>query len=112
VHRYLGVLAFVDLLQVHLWIAIGFGIVLTRRWKTRWIAIGLASAFYVTVTAVFGRLPFFPSAYLLIALSLLVDRGAPEGAAIARAYAVGLASLAVLACLLPSGVAWAASRRR
>jgi hypothetical protein len=103
-------LAFAGLFQVHLWLAIGLGALLVRRWRKKWAAIGVATAFYASATSALSFVPFSPSAYLVLALSMLVDRwsGAPSTS---RVFVVGIGSLFVVVFGIPTGAAWLLRRR-
>lgn len=108
--QYIGLLAFADLLQVHLWFAILLGVLLARRWGKKWPAVAFASAFYAAATSVFSFVPFSPSAYLVLALSLLVDRWSVTPSTL-RVHVVGIVSLFVIVSGSPTGAAWLLRRR-
>ena len=106
-------LVFADLLQVHLWLAVALGVLVRRRSRTTWLGIAVATAFYCTATSALSVLPFSPSAYLVTILGYAAA-GWPRAGEISpvRVYALGVVSVFVLLCLVPTGVALLLSRLR
>lgn len=105
-----SLLAFADFLQVHLWLAIALGIVVARR-RVRWVAIGIATAFYCSATSVLSAIVFTPSGYLVLMLGWVLVGGEPHEAS-RSVRPVGIALLFLLFCGVPTGIAWLNHRRR
>lgn len=111
--RYVRLLAFADLFQIHLWVALGVGIFLWRRWRKTWAAVGVATALYCTATAVLSLIGWTPSGYLVVLLGATAA-GWPSPADISRVriYSLGIASVFATLCLLPTVTAWLLRRRQ
>ncbi len=108
--RYVGLLAFADLFQLHLWVALGLGIVLRRRWRKTWPAVGVATAIYCAATAALSLVGWSPSGYLVVLLGYAAA-GWPSDMSRVRVFSLGIASVFALLCVLPTGAAWLLRRR-
>ncbi len=110
-----GTMAFTDLFQVPLVLAIVYSIVLSRRWGRAWKGIGVASAGYAMwVVATAFLVGFSPSGYLLLTLGTLLDSVEPmwKATSSSRIWAIGVVATFLLFWMLPTGVAWLLRRRQ
>jgi len=103
--RLFGLLALVDVLQVHLWLAVALGVVLARRWHRTWAAVGVATAFYCAATSALSFVGYTPSSYVVVLLGAFVS-GWSEDTSRLRVYSTGIATLFLLFCALPTGTAF------
>lgn len=104
-----GTLAFTDLFQVHLLLAIYLGIKLARRWQTVWPAVAVASSAYAAVACSIAFVGYTPSGYLVLILGMLADL--PFEAVLGRASSTRLWTLGVCVTFVvlagaPTGIAW------
>lgn len=109
-----GILAFTDLFQVHLLLAIYLAVKLARRWKTVWPAVAVASCAYAAVACSIAFVGFTPSGYLVLTFGMLADL--PFEAALGRASSTRLWTLGVCVTFVvlagvPTGIAWLLRRR-
>ncbi len=108
-------MAFTDLFQVPLVLAIVYSVVLARRWGRAWKGIGVASAGYTMwVVATALLVGFSPSGYLLLTLGTLLDPFEPmwKATSSSRIWAIGVVATVFLFWMLPTGVAWLLRRKQ
>lgn len=108
-------MAFTDLFQVPLILAVVYSVVLSRRWGRAWKGIGVASAGYAMWVVVTAYLVgFSPSGYLLLTLGTLLDPIEPmwKATSSSRVWAIGVVASPFLFWMLPTGVAWLLRRKR
>jgi hypothetical protein len=109
-----GTMAFTDLFQVPLIIAIVYSVKLSRRWRRAWKGIGVAFAAYsgwVVLTALL--VAFSPSGYVVLTLGTLLDPVDPmwKPTSTARVWGCGIAGTLLVFWAAPTGVAWLLRRR-
>jgi hypothetical protein len=107
-------MAFTDLFEVPLIIAIVYSVKLSRRWGRAWKGVGIAFACYsawVALTAVL--VPFSPSCYVVMTLGTLLDPVDPmwKSTSMVRVWACGIAGTVLLFWATPTSVAWLLRRR-
>ncbi len=107
-------MAFTDLFQVPLIIAIVCSVVLSRRWRRAWKGIGVALGGYALWVAATALLVgFSPSGYLVLTLGTLLDPFEPmwKATSTTRVWAIGLGGTVLLLWAIPTGLAWLLRRK-